>query len=120
MHRHECQCGNAWEHSDDNAGNVQAHTCTACGREVWHRSNHLSSILKAHLRTAYKVGCEPQFPNPKLVNPAAYNDDDWNNFDEETGVYPNSYYIEYYGENPYCESRRLGAQIASMISKRTR
>jgi predicted RNA-binding Zn-ribbon protein involved in translation (DUF1610 family) len=34
QHRHSCwSCGSVWEHSDDNRGSVQAHTCPDCGAE---------------------------------------------------------------------------------------
>jgi hypothetical protein len=35
-HKHKCNnCGNMWEHSDDMAGNEEAHKCPNCREEQW-------------------------------------------------------------------------------------
>lgn len=34
FHRHRCDCGFVWQHSDDCAGNLEAHHCPACGALV--------------------------------------------------------------------------------------
>lgn len=36
-HKHKCDsCGNVWEHSDDMAGNQEAHTCQCGEKQFYH------------------------------------------------------------------------------------
>jgi len=36
QHSHRCgRCGNVWSHGESSFGNVQAHTCPACGAGPW-------------------------------------------------------------------------------------
>lgn len=38
LHSHTCDnCGNRWEHGEDNAGSQLAHTCGRCGAEQYRR-----------------------------------------------------------------------------------
>lgn len=46
-HSHRCHCGNAWSHTDCNAGDIEEHTCATCGRVVWSRFSHVRPIKLA-------------------------------------------------------------------------
>lgn len=37
LHKHKCNCGHVWEHSDNCGGDTKAHTCPNCGMEQWMR-----------------------------------------------------------------------------------
>jgi predicted RNA-binding Zn-ribbon protein involved in translation (DUF1610 family) len=39
FHRHKCNCGHIWSHSDNCRKNTVAHTCPNCGKEEWVRYN---------------------------------------------------------------------------------
>ena len=37
-HKHKCNhCQHVWEHSNQCAGDKQAHTCQKCGEEQWYK-----------------------------------------------------------------------------------
>lgn len=59
-HRHICrECGAIWEHADDAAGLIEAHTCPECGQGGWiwkypgpgvpaHHDHHLATKESQH------------------------------------------------------------------------
>jgi hypothetical protein len=34
FHRHKCDCGHVWQHSDLCAGSIEAHVCPSCDSTV--------------------------------------------------------------------------------------